>query len=59
MPATRRRLILGTTAFAAAALTSRRAAPQTAAGPFKLPPLSDPANAFEPSIDSKTMEIGI
>ena len=30
---------------------------QAAAGPFKLEPLSYPANAFEPYIDAKTMEI--
>ena len=35
----------------------RPAAAPAAAGPFALPPLTYPANALEPHIDAKTMEI--
>jgi Fe-Mn family superoxide dismutase len=35
----------------------RIAAAQAATGPFTLPPLPYPTNAFEPYIDAKTMEI--
>ena len=41
--------------FAQAAAPAPAAAP--AAGPFVLPPLAHPTNAFEPHIDAKTMEI--
>ena len=40
--------------FAQAAAPPRAAAPT---GPFTLPPLTYPFNAFEPHIDAKTMEI--
>ena len=54
--------------IAAAGLAAATAAPRTvfaqaaapapaAAGPFTLPPLTYPVNAFEPHIDAKTMEI--
>jgi len=42
--------------FAQAAAPAPAAAP-AASGPFVLPPLTHPTNAFEPHIDAKTMEI--
>lgn len=53
----RRQLILGTAAMAAVVGLPRIAAAQAATGPFTLPPLPYPTNAFEPYIDAKTMEI--
>ena len=53
----RRQLILGTAAMAAVVGLQRIAAAQAATGPFTLPPLPYPTNAFEPYIDAKTMEI--
>src|SRR6202166_2303209 len=58
-------LFSGAAGFAAAASTPRMgfaqapaAAPAPAAtGPFVVPPLTYPTNAFEPHIDAKTMEI--
>lgn len=57
MPLSRRRLLLATAAVAGASLTSRIAMAQAPAGPFKLDPLAYAANALEPHIDAKTMEI--
>jgi len=42
--------------FAQGARRGTRCAP-AATGPFTVPPLSYPFNAFEPHIDAKTMEI--
>src|SRR5215813_10409575 len=56
----RRRLLATTAGLAAAALASRLTvaqAPAPAPGPFKRDPLPYPANALEPHIDAKTMEI--
>ena len=56
----RRRLMFAATGLAAAAAVPRMAFAQGAAapaGPFKLEPLAYPANALEPHIDAKTMEI--
>ena len=64
----RRHLMFAATGIAAVAATPRlvfaqAAAPAPApaaaapAGPFTLPPLTYPTNAFEPHIDAKTMEI--
>ncbi|MBO0756805.1 MAG: superoxide dismutase [Bradyrhizobiaceae bacterium] len=53
----RRHLVLGSAAIAAASLAPRLALAQAVAGPFNLEPLPYPANAFEPHIDAKTMEI--
>ncbi|NVO15104.1 MAG: superoxide dismutase [Rhodoplanes sp.] len=47
----------GSAALAAAALAPRAAFAQAAAGPFTLAPLPYAANALEPHIDAKTMEI--
>ncbi len=57
MPITRRHLIAATAAFAGAAAVPRFAAAQAAGGPFKLDPLPYAANALEPHIDARTMEI--
>src|SRR5882672_5418365 len=57
---TRRNLLAATAGMAAAALAPRivvAQAPAPAAGPFKRDPLPYPANALEPHIDAKTMEI--
>src|SRR5215216_5180690 len=59
---TRRNLIAATAGIAAAALAPRIVVAQApaappAAGPFKRDPLPYPANALEPHIDAKTMEI--
>ena len=58
---TRRNLLATTAGLAAAALTPRilvaQAPAPAAAGPFKRDPLPYPANALEPHIDAKTMEI--
>ena len=61
----RRQLMFAATGIAAVAAAPRlvfaqAAAPAPAAaptGPFTLPPLTYPTNAFEPHIDAKTMEI--
>ena len=57
----RRHLMIAATGIAAVAASTRIAFAQTAApasrGPFKLDPLTYPANALEPHIDAKTMEI--
>ena len=61
----RRQLMFAATGIAAVAAAPRlvfaqAAAPAPAAaptGPFTLPPLAYPTNAFEPHIDAKTMEI--
>ncbi len=62
----RRHLMLAATGLAAAAAAPRvvfaqaaapAPAPAAATGPFTLPPLIYPTNAFEPHIDAKTMEI--
>ncbi len=57
MPLNRRRLVAGSMALAGLALMPRAAVAQAAAGPFKLDPLPYPANALEPHIDARTMEI--
>jgi superoxide dismutase, Fe-Mn family len=57
MSMTRRGLILGGTAIAAAALGPRIVFAQAPAGPFKLDPLPYATNALEPHIDARTMEI--
>jgi len=58
---TRRNLMFAATGVAAAALAPRVAVAQTppppAAGPFKQDPLPYAANALEPHIDARTMEI--
>jgi Fe-Mn family superoxide dismutase len=60
---TRRKVMLAATGVAAAALAPRIAAaqappaPAPAAGPFKQEPLPYAANALEPHIDARTMEI--
>jgi superoxide dismutase, Fe-Mn family len=54
---TRRGLVVGTAAFAAAAFLPRTVLAQEVAGPFKLDPLPYPANALVPHIDARTMEI--
>ncbi|GKQ55517.1 superoxide dismutase [Bradyrhizobium sp. Ce-3] len=57
----RRHLIIAAGGIAAAAASSRaafaQATTQAPAGPFKIDPLTYPANALEPHIDAKTMEI--
>jgi Fe-Mn family superoxide dismutase len=55
----RRTMMQATAAFAATALAPRLAMAQTApaAGPFRQEPLPYAANALEPSIDARTMEI--
>jgi superoxide dismutase, Fe-Mn family len=53
----RRYFVLGNAAIAAGSLAPRLALAQVATEPFKLDPLPYPTNAFEPYIDSKTMEI--
>jgi len=56
----RRHLLLAATGIAAATAAPRIVFAQGAvapAGPFKLDPLAYPANALEPHIDAKTMEI--
>ncbi|WP_050425397.1 superoxide dismutase [Bradyrhizobium tropiciagri] len=57
----RRHLIIAAGGIAAAAASSRAAFAQAATpapgGPFKIDPLAYPANALEPHIDAKTMEI--
>jgi Fe-Mn family superoxide dismutase len=57
MSLSRRHLLLATAAIAATSLAPRIAVSQAAAGPFKLDPLAYPANALEPHIDARTMEI--
>jgi Fe-Mn family superoxide dismutase len=57
MPITRRRIVLGTAAIAAATCGPRIVVAQTPTGPFRLDPLAYPTNALEPHIDAKTMEI--
>ena len=60
MTISRRDLLLATAAVAGTSIVSRIAvaqSPGAPAGPFKLDPLSYPANALEPHIDAKTMEI--
>jgi superoxide dismutase, Fe-Mn family len=61
---TRRHLVAATAGIAAATLAPRivvaqapAPAPAPAPGPFKRDPLPYPANALEPHIDAKTMEI--
>ena len=57
---TRRTLIQATAGIAAAALAPRVVLAQTTpppAGPFRQDPLPYAANALEPSIDARTMEI--
>jgi superoxide dismutase, Fe-Mn family len=55
---TRRRLLAATAGLAAATLAPRIVLAQAQpAGPFKRDPLPYPANALEPHIDAKTMEI--
>jgi superoxide dismutase, Fe-Mn family len=57
---TRRRLVAATASIAATTLMPRLVlaqAPAAAAGPFKRDPLPYAANALEPHIDAKTMEI--
>jgi len=61
-PATRRRVLTVAAGLAAAAVAPRLVvaqapAPPAPAGPFKRDPLPYPANALEPHIDAKTMEI--
>ena len=59
----RRHFFSAAAGFAAAASTPRAviaqapAAAPAATGPFVVPPLSYPTNAFEPHIDARTMEI--
>ena len=59
----RRQLMLAATGIAAVAAAPRLVFAQAAApaaaptGPFTLPALTYPTNAFEPHIDAKTMEI--
>src|SRR6185436_5149711 len=60
----RRHLMFAATGIAAVAAAPRivfaqaaAPAPAAATGPFTLPPLTYPTNAFEPHIDAKTMEI--
>src|SRR5712671_2823719 len=61
----RRHLMFAATGIAAVAAAPRivfaqaaaPAAPAAASGPFTVPPLGYPTNAFEPHIDAKTMEI--
>ena len=49
MSITRRTLVAGTAAVAAAAFAPRITVAQTAAGPFKLDPLPYPTNACNPT----------
>ncbi|RAI45385.1 superoxide dismutase [Rhodoplanes roseus] len=53
----RRSFLVGTGIVAATVLAPRLGLAQAAAGPFRLDPLAYPANALEPHIDAKTMEI--
>ena len=53
----RRRSVLAGFAALAVAGSARSAAAQAAAGPYTLPPLPYAANANEPHIDARTMEI--
>jgi Fe-Mn family superoxide dismutase len=57
----RRHLMIAASGIATAAVSPRiafaQAAAPAAAGPFKLDPLTYPANALEPHIDARTMEI--
>ena len=62
----RRQLMFAASGIAAVAASPRivfaqaaapAPAPAAATGPFTLPPLTYPTNAFEPHIDAKTMEI--
>jgi Fe-Mn family superoxide dismutase len=57
----RRHLMIAATGVAVVAVSPRmvfaQAAAPASAGPFKLDPLAYPANALEPHIDAKTMEI--
>jgi len=62
MPFTRRTILAATAGIAAAALAPRIVFAQAPAsppptGPFRRDPLPYPANALEPHIDAKTMEI--
>ena len=61
MSLSRRRLMAGSACCAAVVLVPPIALAQAQApapdGPFKLPPLPYPANALEPHIDARTMEI--
>jgi superoxide dismutase, Fe-Mn family len=62
MPTTRRTILAATAGIAAAALAPRivlaqAPAPPPPTGPFRRDPLPYPANALEPHIDAKTMEI--
>jgi Fe-Mn family superoxide dismutase len=54
---TRRTLLAATAGLAAMTLAPRIVVAQAPAGPFKRDPLPYPANALEPHIDAKTMEI--
>lgn len=56
-PFTRRAVLAGTAAFAAAGLAPRVSLAQAPAGPFKVDPLPYANAALEPHIDAKTMEI--
>jgi Fe-Mn family superoxide dismutase len=53
----RRALFVGASALAVASTMREAAAQSPAAGPYRLDPLPYPANANEPHIDAKTMEI--
>ncbi|TDR89668.1 superoxide dismutase [Enterovirga rhinocerotis] len=53
----RRALLAGATALTFAASIRQASAQAAPAGPYKLDPLPYPANANEPHIDAKTMEI--
>jgi superoxide dismutase, Fe-Mn family len=53
----RRALLAGSAALAVGLGFSRAFAQAPAQGPFTLPPLAYPANALEPHIDARTMEI--
>jgi Fe-Mn family superoxide dismutase len=57
MSLNRRKLLVGGAAIAGAALAPRIVFAQAPAGPFTLQPLPYPANALEPHIDARTMEI--
>lgn len=53
----RRSFLVGTAVAAAALSMPRIGFAQAASGPFTLPPLPYPANALEPHVDARTMEI--
>jgi len=53
----RRVFMAGAAALATAAVTDRGLAETDDGGPFKLPPLPYAANALEPHIDARTMEL--